>query len=219
MDHDVAHEAALARVLAGEAQEDSELLRCERCRSELQQARKAAALARAALDLERSVIEEARRTAGDAERNDLRNLLERGRRQERRQRSLRRALGLVVACAAGLLLWLALRPSVPATTPQSRGEVLLGGTLACRVELVAGRYDVFAWDSIGASAVEYRLRLRHSEAGLAGAEIASHSLSEPYWRPTPEEERGLPEELVMEVEAYGVQGDLLGAGWRLASRR
>ena len=117
-----------------------------------------------------------------------------------------------------VLLWFALRPAVPATPSRAREELLLGGTLPCRVELVDGRYDVFAWDAIDAPAVEYTLRLRHSDAGLAGAEILSRSLQETRWQPTPEEERALPGELILEVEAYGVQGELLGAGWRLVSR-
>lgn len=218
MGHDASHEALLARILAGDGAEH-ELGQCERCRRELEEARDADARARLALELEREVVEEARHSATRADRDHLSNLLERGRLSAARSRVRRLVLGVALVGAAALVALLTTRG--PVSTPEvPREELRLGDSLACHVELRDGRYHAFAWEPVEEPEVSYELRLRALESGLAGEELLyREALSGARWEPTPEEERALPDELLMEVRAVSALGEDRGHGSSRVSRR
>jgi len=208
MEHGREHEELLRRLLLGEAHASEPLAReqleaCADCRAELERLRALDQRLRAAAASEREDLAHARATAGAEDEARVRGTLLAAL-AARRAQSRRRVVLLALAAVLLLAASLALRPFLLPERGSAVPEVLLGGSIPCHSPVgPVGVYDVFSWTyELPPQGGHFELELSFLVDGKGGASFRTiHDLGEPRWKPTPEEERALPERLFWRVLA------------------
>jgi len=198
--HGPEHEALLERLFLGElpadAPEAARLHACPGCRDQLERLERLQRDLAAVVGRERAEIAEARAQADAGDEDLVRRALA----VERRGR---RAWVLVLAAAAALLATFLLRRALSVEEPAGRApEQMLGDDEPHEAPVeghVQGTHGPFAWDLVVPPGARFVLSVYATDGqGKGKLLLGPLELSEPAWTPSPEEERVLPDQILLE---------------------
>jgi len=198
--HGPEHEALLERLFLGElpadAPEAEPLRACPGCRDQLERLERLQKDLAAVVGRERAEIAEARAQADAGDEALVRGALAGARRR-------RRTWVLVLAAAAALLATFLLRRALSVEDPASQApEPMLGDDGPDEVPVeghVPGSHGPFAWDVVLPSGARFVLSVYATDGETKGKLLLGPlELSQPAWTPSPEEERALPDVILLE---------------------